>query len=528
MNELAITSNFTRLDWIIVAVYLGFSLLIGLYANRYIHTTKAYLVGGGRSGVSLNVATYIGTNLGLVTLMYAAIDGFGHGFAYVTLALIGFSTGVVLGSTGLVIGPLRRMNLLTIPEYFERRYSRRVRVVGGMICALAGILNMGLFPKMGATFITYATGLHATTANAEVLVNVITSILVVMVLLYTVLGGMVSVIITDYVQFVVLSIGMGLGVYFCLTHPDLGWDAMLTATAQHRGEMMFNPVAEVGGYGWAWIFFNLLVFLVAGFAWAPEASRALTARNEAAARWTFFVASPGMFVRLAIPALWAVAAFTLVSQNADLTSYFFPSGLRGDPQHAAQAMPATLGMIVPSGLLGVLVAGLLAAFMSTHDSYLLCWSSVISRDVIGPLCGSKLTDRQEIFITRASIVCIGLFLMIWGVWYKMPDSVWDYMAVSGTIYLSGAGVVLVGGIYWRRASTAGAWAALLAGLLAIAGLFLDPVNAWIKSHGIDYELTKHVVGLFNFAFCAVVFVLFSLAMPDRPSTDADPSPKALK
>ena len=58
--------------------------------------------------------------------------------------------------------------------------------------------------------------------------------------------------------------------------------------------------------------------------------------------------------------------------------------------------------------------------------------------------------------TAAGWAALGAVLLIWGVWYDIPKSVWTYMAVSGTIYLSGAGVVLLGGIYWKRASTVGA------------------------------------------------------------------------
>jgi len=497
-----------------VAAYLTASLIVGLFANRYIHTTRAYLVGGGRAGASLNVATYVGTGLGLVTLMYASIDAFSFGFAYVTLALIGMATGLLLGATGLVIGPLRRLHLMTIPEYFQHRYSRNVRVVGGSICALAGIVNMGLFPKMGATFITYATGLHLATDDPEMLVNVLTAVLILMVLVYTVLGGMVSVIITDYIQFVVLSLGMAVGVFFCLTHPDLGWQTMLSTAAEHRGERMFNPIAAEGGYGWTWVAFNLVLFFIVGFCWAPEATRALTARDVGAAKRTFLFSSPGMFVRLAVPALWAVAAFTLVSQDEQLAAYFFPDGLDGEAQHAAKAMPATIGAIVPTGLLGLLIGGLMAAFMSTHDSYLLCWSSVITRDVVGPLARKRLTEQQEIAITRGSVIGIGLFLLVWGIWYELPSSVWNYMAVSGTIYLSGAGPALLGGIYWSKASSAGAWAAMLCGLLALAGLFLEPVNQLLSNLGVTYEITAPLLGLLNFGFCAIMFVLFSLLFPD--------------
>lgn len=502
-------TNFTHLDWVIVAVYLIVSVTIGVRVNRFIHNVSDYMVGGRGSGTALNVATYIGTGLGLVTLMYASIDAFSHGFAYVTLALIGAGVGIFLGATGFVISPLRQMNLITIPEFFERRFDKRTRVTGGLICALAGILNMGLFPKMGATFITYATGLGNDAGDAEVMVNIVTSALIVLVLLYTVLGGMVSVIVTDYIQFLVLSVGLGLGVYFCLSHENLGWSNMTAALVTHRGEAAFNPVAD-GGYGWIWVVFNLLVFFAAFMCWAPEATRALTSKDARTTRRTFLFAGPGLFIRLAIPAFLAVAAFCLVSQDAELTAHFFPEGLSGKAEHAEQAMPMLLGRIVPSGMLGLLVAGFMAAFMSTHDSYLLAWSSVITRDIVTPMKGNRLTDQQQITITRITVVAIGAFLLVWGVWYPLPASVWNYMAITGTVYVSGAVTVLIGGLYWKRASRTGAFCALLAGLVSLSGLAIGKVQTLVG----EWITTVHL-GFFHFLFCIAVFVIVSLLVPDK-------------
>jgi SSS family solute:Na+ symporter len=154
---------------------------------------------------------------------------------------------LTLGATGFVIGRMRAMNLTTIPEYFEHRYSRRVRLLAGIICALAGILNMGLFPKMGATFITFATGMGGD--EAETTVNIITSILILLVLAYTVLGGMVAVIVTDYVQFVILSVGLGLGLYYCFASTGLGWSHMVGAVWAQHGEAGSTPSipARTGG-----------------------------------------------------------------------------------------------------------------------------------------------------------------------------------------------------------------------------------------------------------------------------------------
>jgi len=557
-------TNFAAVDWVIVAVYLAGACVIGVVVNKYIHNVSDYMVGGRGSGTALNTATYIGTGLGLVTIMYASIDGFNLGFSYMVLGLIGTAVGLTLGSTGFVIRRLREQKLLTIPEYFQVRYGRNVRVTAGAICALMGILNMGLFPRMGATFITYATGLGRTEQAAvaeqtaqrpeaasdgaspseaddakahdlakkgrltrqQMTVNIVTSVLIALVLLYTVLGGMVSVIVTDYLQFIILAVGLGLGLYFCLFgRADLGWGNMVAALSEHRGARAFNPFHR-DSYTWVWVLWMIIHFAAAALCWAPEATRALTARDPRTTKRTFLFGAPGQYIRLAIPVLFAIAAFCLVSQSIELSRHFFPNGLGGDPKHADQAMPLILGKIVPTGLLGILVAGLMAAFMSTHDSYFLCWSSVITRDVIAPLRGRELSDKQQIRITRVTILCIGVFLLVWGVWFELPESVWTYMAVTGSVWLCGAIVVLVGGMYWRGASNVGAIAALLGGFLSFAFIF-DQVTAEVTrvvgpvlpSVVTNRYALLGVVGLVNYAFCAVLFVTFSLLFPNKPAQE---------
>jgi SSS family solute:Na+ symporter len=113
---------------------------------------------------------------------------------------------------------------------------------------------------------------------------------------------------------------------------------------------------------------------------------------------------------------------------------------------------------------------MIAAFMSTHDSYLLCWSSVLVQDVIAPLSRRPLTTERRVTITRVLIVVIGIYIWIWGLFYTGSDDIWDYMAITGAIYSTGAFAVLVGGLYWPRASSTGAFCALLAGCTAILGL----------------------------------------------------------
>jgi len=501
-------TNFSDIDYVIVAVYLTGVIAIGFFANRFISSVSTYVVGGRGAGLALNTASYIGTAFGMNEIMYASIDGFRMGFSYLIVALFAFMIPMFLGITGVVVRRLRELELTTLPEFFEHRYDKRVRVTAGIICVIAGTLNMGLFPKLGAIFITYTLGFADQNGDTELTVNLIMTGLIVLVLLYTIMGGMVSVIVTDYAQFVVLSIGVGVALFYCLSHPDIGWANMVDTWGQARGEAAFNPF-HPDSYGWIFVVWMLCMGIFGSVTWAPEATRSLTSRDAETTQRTFLLGSAGSFVRLASPALIAIAAFTYFSNDSLLSSHFFPDGIAGEVQNAPHALPLILGKILPSGLIGILVAGFLSAFLSTHDSYILTWASIFVRDVVNPLRTQSLQDKQQIRIIRITVLCIGLFLLIWGVWYQLPDSVWTYLAVTGTVYISGAGIAVYGGIYRKRASSTGAFAALCGGLLAISALFIESLQVYFP------QLTEAKLAFSNFVICACLFVGFSLLFPDR-------------
>ena len=220
-----------------------------------------------------------------------------------------------------MIGQLRKLKLTTIPEFFEIRFNRRVRVLAGIICVLAGVLNMGLFPKMGATFITYATGLGESTDNSESVVNIITSLLIVMVLAYTVLGGMVAVLVTDYIQFVILSLGLGLGLWMCFTLPELGWEKIVSPGVTKKESprsTRYTPNRSVGTY----VIWMICLTFAASLCWAPEVTRALTTQDEKTTRRTFFSAHPDSSLGSRSPHCGASRRLRLFARNPELSHYF--------------------------------------------------------------------------------------------------------------------------------------------------------------------------------------------------------------
>jgi SSS family solute:Na+ symporter len=219
--------------------------------------------------------------------------------------------------------------------------------------------------------------------------------------------------------------------------------------------------------------------------------------------------SVSFMMRFLIPSFWGICAFVFVTTQApDLYKLLIPQGDEPQIMGNLYAMPAVLGRILPIGVLGILTAAMIAAFMSTHDSYLLCWSSVITQDIIAPLKKGNMSTKSRIFWTRAFIIIIGGYIWFWGIFYKGDEKIWDYMQITGAIYFSGAFSLLVCGLYWKRASSTGAVISLFCGLGAILGL--SKVQEFF-----GIEIASARIGLGVIALTVIGMVAGSLLFPDK-------------
>lgn len=531
MNEQAISAlantNFTQTDWVIVGCYLLISVAIGLFVRRYATTMTAYVAAGRNLGVWLGIATMSGTEMGLITVMYSAEKGFKGGFAAFHIAVLAGLVTFLVGLTGFIVAPLRKQGVLTIPEFYERRYGPRTRVLGGIILALGGILNMGLFLKVGSMFIVGVTGM---TAHSWAL-NAVMTILLALVLFYTILGGMISVVLTDYVQFVVLAFGLLLTSVLAIGH--LGWEPLFTTIQTYKGPAGFDPLVSDGEFGPAYVVWMAFLGLVSCALWPTAVARALAMESTAAVKRQYRWSSISFTIRFLIPYFWGICAFVFIATEApDLAQVFELHEGSVDPETAVSplyAMPIFVGRLLPAGILGLVTAAMIAAFMSTHDSYLLCWSSVLVQDVIAPLYGKPLSTTARIRLTRILILVIGIYIWVWGLFYSGSDDIWDYMAITGAVYFTGAFALLAGGLYWRGASSTGAVCGLVAGCLALFGL--EPLRMALgrvalpllglpaTDDEINLWLTSARIGLASVVITCVVFVVASLLWPDRANGD---------
>ena len=444
-----------------------------------------------------------GTEMGLITIMYSAKRVY-RGFAAFHIALVAGIVTFFIGLTGFIVVPLRKLNILTIPEFYEKRFGKDVRVLGGIMLAIGGILNMGLFLKVGAMFIVGVSGLSAT------ILPWVMTILLIIILIYTCFGGMWSVIITDFTQFTILSLGLLTVVGLSIT--TIGWDTIFDTILTIKA----LPALTIISRRRIWRKLHSLDDFYSRIGQlrdlANRRGRALAMKSEKLVKQQYMITSVTFMIRFLIPYFLGICAFVYFSiQQPTLFAEFSTSST-----NTLYALPYYFKSILPIGILGLLIAAMIAAFMSTHDGYLLCWSSVITQDIIAPLTKKTLTQPQRLRITRICIVLIGIYIWYWGLFYNGPDDIWDYMAITGAIYFTGAFALLVTGLYWKKASRIGALSALLCGFTAILGL--GPIREWLNLS----FLTGAQIGLFTIALTLSVMVIGSLLYPDSQQKVATP------
>jgi SSS family solute:Na+ symporter len=513
----------THFNWLmdgsIVGVYLLATMIAGLMVRKYVARVDHFLVAGREMNVYLGIASLAATEFGIVTAMYTAQAGYTRGFAGAIPGVCNAIAMFVVGYTGFCVKPLRDSGVMTIPELFEQRYGRFVRWLSGVVIVLGGLLNMGVFLRVGGQFLVVCCGMNLRYLELAM------TVLLIGVAVYTILGGMLSVLVTDFLQFVVMSAGL-LVVTFLVLH-QVGWDKMVAAVQAHFGEGGFNPFIPKA-LGWPFVLSNLLVNTAAVLTWQAVIARLLAARDSRTGRKVYTGTSFFFVCRWVIPGIWGIAALAMIEP-----SVVERIGLQfGEKDGSLFAMPYLLGQIVPAGMMGLLVAAMLAADMSTDSSYMLTWGSVIYNDILAPFRKVPWSEKRGLLWNRCIIALIGVFLLIWGLWYKLEGNLWEYLQKTGTIYLASMTILLVACCYWRRANNWGAIAAIVVGaVLPVSALSLDlywkvpalsaggqavindgkaVTEGWARHY-----IGDHFVTIGTFAAVALAMVIGSLLKP-RP------------
>ena len=439
------------LDGSIVGLYLLVTMVAGLMVRKYVGKVEHFLVAGREMDIYLGIASLAATEFGIVTCMYTAQNGYEKGFAGATPGILMALAMAGVGLTGFVIKPLRDSGVMTIPELLEKQFGQRIRWAAGVVIVLGGLLNMGVFLRTGGQFLVLVAGLDVR------YLEIMMTALLVGVAVYTILGGMLSVLVTDFLQFVVMSAGLILVTILILM--NVGWEKLVSTVDTSYGAGGFNPFVNPT-MGWQYVLFNLMLNTAAVLTWQTTIARVLAAKDTNTGRKIYTRTAFFFVCRFLIPGIWGIAALATL----------------GPVANTLEAMPQYLSTAVPAGLMGVLIAAMLAADMSTDSSYMLTWCSVIYNDILAPFRKRPWSERKGLFWNRTIIALIGIFLLVYGLWYPLKGDLWTYLGVTGTIYLSSISVLLIACCYWRRANSWGAGASIIvSAAIPIAYLVIEQV-----------------------------------------------------
>lgn len=474
--------NFSwALDGSIIGFYILVSLLVGLSIRKYVSNVEDYLVAGREVNLYAGMASLAATEFGIVTCMAAAQLGYRYGFSGAVVGLLLCTSMYLVGKTGFCIKPLRDANVMTLPEFFEKKYSPRVRWAAGFIIVVGGLLNTGVFLRTGGDFLVGVVGL-----NPDYLEITMTGLLVV-VALYTILGGMISVLVTDFLQFILMSAGMIIVTVYIVF--NIGWGNILDTVQNVYGPAGFNPFINKN-LGWQYVLYTFLTVSATVLTWQTMVSRVLACKDSTVAKKMYTKTSFFYIVRSLIPVSWGLAALTI----------WTPDMLGGLP---ITAMPRFLSAALPTGLIGIVVAAMLAADMSTDSSYLLSWASVIYNDILVVFHKGTWSEKKAVFLNKILVGAIGLFLLLYGLWYPLKSDLWVYMTLTASIYSVSVSTLLIAACYWKKANTWGAYGAIVVGsLIPILFLVLQQIPA-------TTELAKSIgpyysgIAAFGFAWVAM-------------------------
>jgi len=416
-----------------VAIYMVLMIVIGILAARRSSDSAAdFIVSGRRMPMWLCTATLIATWFGAGPMMGSAGASYEGGL----LAVIAdpFGGALVMFLAGFFfVRIFRRMGLFTFVEMFDMRYGKTAATVA----AIASIVsNTGWTAAMLVAF-----GLvFETLTGIPLEVGIIGGAVVVFI--YTSAGGMWAVALTDFVQMLIICIGLVLLLTVVLLHVG-GWGAIAAQLPEHTFRMipLENNAEHWLNYLRAWFIFGL-----ADITAQPLLQRAMSARSEQVAQNSFYLASAGYLTMGMIPVtLGIIASVTM-------------PGL----ENPERVIPTLAIEHLHPVAIAIFVGALLSAIMSTTDSALLAVASVFSTNVL-PLFKPDATDHARLVATRIAIPVFGTFALLVALYSRQ---VFYLIQDANSIMLVCVTAPFIAGVWWKYANRTGVLAGMAAGFIA--------------------------------------------------------------
>ncbi len=504
--------NMQWFDWGIVAGLLGLVTWLAIYTKRYVRTVADFLAANrcaGRYLITIAKGAVAASAIGMVAyfeMFYQA----GFTGVWWQFMVIPISIGIAL--SGWIIYRFRQSRAMTMAQFFEMRYSRKFRIFMGMLAFTAGIMTFGIYPAIGARFFIYFCGLP-TSVSIGVL-SVPTYPLVMIFLLgisvfFTLTGGQISVMLTDFCEGLftnVMSLVIIITVFLLF-----GWsrmtDVLLVAPPEASMVHPLNTSETPSFNAWYFVMWVIIEFYNHK-TWQDHQGYDCAAITPHEAKMGVILGLWRRLVFWLMVLVLVIGAYTFMhhpdfATQAEVARNII-SQIDNDQLQKQVTVPVAAGQFLPPGIMGAMCALALAAFVSTHNTYMHSWGSIFIQDVVMPFRKKPFAPGQHLKLLRYSIVGVAVFVFFFSLIFKQTEYILMYLQLVGALFIAGAGSVMIGGFYWKRGTTQAAWAAMLTGsVLALVGLVVRQIDP-------DFFLNGMHIAFIASGIACTVYLLVSL------------------
>ncbi len=504
------------LDWILVFGSIFIVLAVGVYTQRFMRSVADFLSAGRVARRYLLAVAKDEMSAGAVVFVAAWEVTRQSGFTVTWWGTITTPIFLLVAISGFVIYRYRETRAMTLGQFFEIRYSKRFRLFTGFLGFFAGLINFGIIPAVGARAMVYFLGLPPVLQLGGVSVHTFIPLMgffLLINLFVTTMGGLITIMMTNCVEGILSQI-FYLVLIFGLLRIFSWSDISATLTDRAPGQSLLNPFDSSGVKDFN-IWYVIMVTIVAIYgtmAWQNQSSYQSAPLNAHEGRMGGLLGRWRGLGKGPVVVLLALCAMTYLHSPhyaAGAEAVHAEIAKIGNPQIREQMeIPVALTHLLPEGLRGALCAILLLGILGGDSTHLHSWGSLFIQDCILPFRRMPFEPAQHIRLLRLSMVGVALFAFIFGAWVDLADYVQMWWSATQSIYVGGAGAAIIGGLYWKKGTTTGAWVGLLTGsFLSCGGIVLQAVYVLYGAH---FPLNGVQISFFAMLVATGLYIGFSL------------------
>ncbi len=500
-------------DWLSLAGALLVVLAVGIYANRYVKSVATF-ISSGRLADRYLLAVSRGEMQAGAVVFVAAFERFSRsGFNLTWWGWINNPIFLLVGISGFVIYRYRETRAMTLAQFFEIRYSKSFRLFTGALGFIAGIANFGIIPAIGAQFFVHFLGFPETLSIFSHTIPTYIPVMAVFLtanVVITIAGGIITLMITDCLEGIISQLFF-LAIIAALLS-TFSW-SQIVDTLGHRaaGQSLLNPFdsLQVKDFNLGFTLMYMFGALYGTMAWQHQSGFNSASATPHESRMSGILSAWREAGKFAVIALLAGCAMTFMKHPdfaAQSSSAHATLALVKDAHTQAQMeIPIALTHLLPTGLRGMFAAILLMGLLGGDSVHLHSWGSIFVQDVLLLRRKRPVSPGRHIFLLRLSMAGVALFAFLFGCFFRQTEYIIMWWSVTASIFVGGAGAAIIGGLYWRKGTTAGAWFALIIGsTLSVGGILAR------QYYGSDFVFNGQEIAFYSSLTALISYVLVSL------------------